>query len=108
MSDTESIMNDEIFNTDYLRQNQLMAINKMVEQKFVSGVNCQIMGAGKSLIILNAIQTHFNINKKNKLYIICTERIDILKKLFLEPIYQDDRIVSHQLNQKNIQTWFLL
>ena len=103
--ETESIINDELFNIDYLRDNQKLAINKMIEQKFVSGVNCQIMGAGKSIIILNTIQTHYDILKKNKLYIICTERIDILKKLLLEPIYQNNRIIDYKLNQTNISIW---
>ena len=88
-----------------MRPNQKLAINKMIEQNFVSGVNCQIMGAGKSIIILNTIQTHYDANQGNKLYIICTERIDILKKLFLEPIYQNNHIISYKLNQSNINTW---
>ena len=109
--ETESIINDELFNVDYLRPNQKLAIDRMIEQNFVSGVNCQIMGAGKSIIILNTIQTHYDIYKKNNLYIVCTERIDILKKLFLEPIYaknacnENNHIVDYKLNQSNINTW---
>lgn len=110
-NETESIINDELFNTDYLRPNQKLAIDRMVEQNFMSGVNCQIMGAGKSIIILNTIQSHYDIYKKNYLYIICTERIDILKKLFLEPIYTTDtyginnHIVGYKLNQTNVEIW---
>jgi len=110
----------------YLRPNQLIAINKMIEQNFLSGVNCQIMGAGKSLIILKIIQTHHELktlqvksnsnsisnsnstpksNLKPKLYIICTERIDILRKLFLEPVYGSSQIIGYKLNQSNKTSW---
>ena len=39
--------------TEYLRPNQKMAVNNTIQQNFKSGIHCQIMGAGKSLIILN-------------------------------------------------------
>ena len=99
---------------EYLRPNQLKAIDKMVEQNFLSGVNCQIMGAGKSLIILKIIQIHHDLKSLQnnpKLYIICTERIDILRKLFLEPVYDKSKpvpkIVSYKQNQSNKDSWKL-
>ena len=69
--------------TEYLRPNQKMAVNNTIQQNFKSGIHCQIMGAGKSLIILNIIQSHFQIyNNPNNIYIVMTERIDILKQMF--------------------------
>ena len=41
--------------TDDLKQRY----QKMKEQKFISGINCQIMGSGKSYIILNTIYEHY-------------------------------------------------
>ena len=79
------------------RPNQIMAIDRTVQQDFKSGIHCQIMGAGKSIIMLNLIQTHHQLYGLNKIYIICTERIDILKKLFF-----DDEL---NLNQSNKQSW---
>ena len=79
------------------RPNQIMAINSTVQQDFKSGIHCQFMGAGKSIIMLNLIQTHRQLYGLNKIYIICTERIDILKKLFF-----DDEL---NLNQSNKQFW---
>jgi superfamily II DNA or RNA helicase len=69
-------------NNNYLRPNQKLAINNMISQGFKSGIHCQIMGAGKSLIMLNTIYNHFNNNNQNKIYIWCTDRIDILDKMF--------------------------
>ena len=82
------------------KERQLKAIEKTIEQNFVSGINCQIMGAGKSLIILKTIQSHYDINKTNKIYIICTERIDILKKLFLKPNNN-----NYTINKDNFTKW---
>ena len=107
-NENESDDSDESFDisdNNYLRPNQLKAIEKTIEQNFVSGINCQIMGAGKSLIILKTIQSHYDINKTKKLYIICTERIDILKKLFLKPVYNNNKIVSYTINQENFTKW---
>jgi len=39
------------YDSKFFRKNQQDAINKMKEQGFISGINCQIMGAGKSYII---------------------------------------------------------
>jgi superfamily II DNA or RNA helicase len=66
----------------YLRKNQLIAIDNTIKQGFKSGIHCQIMGAGKSLIILKTINEHFKLYKCNKIYVVMTERIDILKQLF--------------------------
>jgi len=77
-------LNIDGFDKAFLRKNQLNAIQKMKEQKFISGINCQIMGSGKSYIILNTIYEHFLIKKKKEIYVILTERIEILKQWFLK------------------------
>jgi superfamily II DNA or RNA helicase len=77
-------LNIDGFDKAFLRKNQLDAIQKMKEQKFISGINCQIMGAGKSYIILNTIYEHYLIKKKKEIYVILTERIEILKQWFLK------------------------
>jgi hypothetical protein len=75
-----------------------MAINRMIEQDFKSGIHSQIMGSGKSYIILNSIQKHYEIKRENCIYIIMTERIEILSKLFL----QDS---DKKLNKINCKKW---
>jgi hypothetical protein len=55
------------------------------------------MGTGKSFIILNTIAKHYEITKKNLIYIIMTERSDILSRLFLEyDIKINDRCIKRQ------------
>lgn len=66
------------------RENQIIAINNTIKQNFVSGVHNQIMGAGKTLIILNTISKHYEKNKNNGLYIITTNRQEILRDLFFD------------------------
>jgi hypothetical protein len=93
---------EQDFVNDYLRPNQLIAINNTIKQNWSSGIHCQIMGAGKSIIMLNLIQTHFNMFKENKIYIICTERIEILKQMFLKNIINTNK---YELNKDNIKLW---
>jgi hypothetical protein len=96
---SENILDDV---NDYLRPNQKMAILNTINQGFKSGIHCQIMGAGKSIIFLNTIQTHHNIFENNKIYVIMTEKIDILKKLFF--CYNND-INSYELNKELFKVW---
>jgi superfamily II DNA or RNA helicase len=100
-TNTENIFDNQ--NTN-LRPNQLLAINKTIEQGFKSGIHNQIMGAGKSFIILNTIAKHYEITKQNLIYIIMTERSDILSRLFLE---YDIKINDYksELNKNNIKLW---
>ena len=65
------------------RDNQKDAINKTIEQDFQSGIHCQIMGAGKTFTILNIAQQHYAKYQQNLIYIITTDRIDILKSWFM-------------------------
>jgi superfamily II DNA or RNA helicase len=98
---TENIFDNQ--NTN-LRPNQILAINRTIEQGFKSGIHNQIMGAGKSFIILNTISKHYEITKKNLIYIIMTERSEILSRLFLE---YDIKINDYksELNKNNIKLW---
>lgn len=99
LSDDENILDDV---NDYLRPNQKMAILNTINQGFKSGIHCQIMGSGKSIIFLNTIQTHHNIFENNKIYVIMTEKIDILKKLFF--CYNND-IDTYELNKELFKVW---
>lgn len=79
-----------------LRPNQLKARKNMSTQDFKSGIHSQIMGAGKSIIIIDTIQQHFNMHRENKIYIITTERIDILQKMFF---------AHNKLNMDHLNEW---
>ncbi|AYV82943.1 MAG: type III restriction enzyme, res subunit [Hyperionvirus sp.] len=64
------------------RTNQEKAIIAMEKGNFKSGLNCQIMGSGKTYIMLRAIARHYEIHKKPKTYIIMCSRKEILEKMF--------------------------
>jgi superfamily II DNA or RNA helicase len=80
---------DELSLPNYKKHlHQIEAINKLIKTNFQSGLVCAIMGAGKSFIILNALQSHWDIYKKenkkiNPIYLICTDRTEILRSLFM-------------------------
>ena len=62
---------EEIIKFDGFRNNQEKAINETILQNYISGVHDQIMGAGKTFIILKLIWEHykkFGGNKINKLF----------------------------------------
>ena len=70
-----------------------MAIEETVKQGFKSGVHTQIMGAGKSIIILNIINRHYkgkyyeieDMPKDYKpLYIYLCDKTEILDKMFFK------------------------
>lgn len=69
------------------RDNQKDAINKTIEQNFQSGIHCQIMGAGKTFTMLNIAQQHYTKYQQNLIYIIMTDRIDILKSWFMTDLF---------------------
>lgn len=51
------------------RPNQITAVKNTIEQGFVSGLHMQIMGAGKTIIMLSLINNHYLISillSKNK------------------------------------------
>lgn len=81
-----------------LRPNQLKARENMISQNFKSGIHSQIMGAGKSIIIIDTIQQHFNKYRENKIYIMLTERLDIFQKMFF---------IGNKLNMDHLNEWKL-
>jgi superfamily II DNA or RNA helicase len=112
INDNKLLDNIDINNTDndddilnnpnvYLRKNQSDAINKMIEQDFKTGIHSQIMGAGKSNIILNTIHEHYKRKKKNDIYIISTERIEILRKWFFIPVKNKDESIKDNMKNKD-------
>jgi hypothetical protein len=84
------------------RHNQKHAINNTVTQDFKSGIHCQIMGAGKTFIMLNIINKHFEKYKKNSVYIILTDRIEILKSWFM--INLVDKIKKDYIKNSYLKT----
>ena len=63
------------------RENQLTAINETIKQNFSSGVHNQIMGAGKTYIMLSIISKHYDMHKKKMYYIVMCDRQEILKQM---------------------------
>jgi superfamily II DNA or RNA helicase len=84
VSDVSNIPIQEVINNFKWRTNQLLAINNMKLQNFKSGVHNQIMGAGKTYIILNTIQEHNILYPNKKLYIITCFRQEIMNLLFFD------------------------
>jgi len=85
---------EEVIKNFKWRKNQLDAINNTIKQNFSSGIHNQIMGAGKTFIILNTISKHYELNPNNKLYIITSFRQEILKELMFD---NDGKINSNKL-----------
>lgn len=68
----------------YLKPNQIKAIQSTISQGFKSGIHHQIMGAGKSFIMLNIVQTHWTIHQIPCVYLLTTDRIEIFVSLFIQ------------------------
>lgn len=64
------------------RKNQLEAINNTHKQNFMSGLHNQIMGAGKTNIILKLISDHYAKYQENKTYLLICDRKEILREIF--------------------------
>ena len=88
---------DEVIDNFSWRDNQKKAIENTIKQKFKSGVHDQIMGAGKSYIILNLIWKHYNLNKNNLIYPIVCYRQEILKDLFFDK--------NNKIDEKKKKFW---
>ena len=80
-----------------LRPNQLKALQKNKESGFISGIHIQVTGAGKSLIILKTISDKLEYDNSKKVFIILTDRIEILKNWFFDS--------NNNLNQSNVKFW---
>ena len=97
-SDDDKPPDDNQLNEQFvMRENQKVAIVNTIDQNFKSGIHNQIMGAGKSYIILNLIQKHFEIVGQNKIYLLLCDRQEILRKMFF-----DD---ENKICQKKITKW---
>jgi len=83
-------------NTQYLKPNQVKAVQSTVSQGFKSGIHHQIMGAGKSFIMLNIIQTHWTLHQSPCIYLLTTDRIEIFVSLFIQG--QKEKFESWKLN----------
>jgi hypothetical protein len=75
---------EEVIKIIEFRKNQEKAINSTILQEYLSGVHDQIMGAGKTYIILKLIWEHYKKYKGNKIYPIVCYRQEILKDLFFD------------------------
>ena len=81
------------------RSNQLKAIEKVKEQGWISGIHNQIMGAGKSLIMLKMISEHLELHPTNiGIYVVLCFRKEILNGMF---DFQEDGTP----NKKKIKLW---
>jgi len=80
-----------------LRPNQIKALQKNKECGFISGIHIQVTGAGKSVIILKTISDKLEYDNNKKVFIILTDRIEILKNWFFDS--------NNNLNQSNVQYW---
>ena len=80
-----------------LRPNQLKALQKNKECGFISGIHIQVTGAGKSVIILKTISDKLEYDNSKKVFIILTDRIEILKNWFFDS--------NNNLNQSNVKYW---
>lgn len=79
------------------RENQLKGIVNCVEQNFVSGVHNQIMGAGKSIMILKLIDEHFKKYLNNNIYVLTCFRQEILNDLFFDE--------NNEIDENKIEFW---
>lgn len=80
------------------RPNQINAIQQTITQGFTCGVHYQIMGAGKTYILLKLIDEYNNrIDAKNLYHIILCSRQEILRQMFSEKSkkqYLDDGVID--------------
>lgn len=86
-NDTENEIDDDLENNIEnfsWRMHQTKAIENTELQGYVCGIHHQIMGAGKSYIMLNIIHKHYNTYKKNSIYLVVCDRQEVLKKMFFD------------------------
>jgi superfamily II DNA or RNA helicase len=76
------------------RFNQIKAIENTTQQGYCSGIHNQIMGSGKTYIMLNLISKHYSEYNKNNIYIICCDRQEVLKKIFFDGTMLDGQKIK--------------
>ncbi len=88
---------DDSLTHPYLKLNQIKAIEQTISQGFKSGIHHQIMGAGKSFILLNTISVHQKLNPNPKIYLVTTDRIEIFVSLFIKN--KETKFIQWEQNQ---------
>jgi superfamily II DNA or RNA helicase len=86
---------EEIIKFEGFRDNQTKAIDETKNQNYISGVHDQIMGAGKTFIILKLIWEHYKKYGGNQIYPIICYRQEILKDLFFD---KDNNVDENKKN----------
>ena len=84
------------------RNNQLTATNNQKAQGFLSGLHNQIMGAGKTLIILRTISDHLEFKPNKGLYIILCFRQEILRDMMFDEMNNIDQQKINQFRTHRI------
>jgi len=84
------------------RLNQTKAIENTIKQGYKSGIHHQIMGSGKTYIMLNLINKHYAKYEKNKMYIICCDKQEVLKKIFFDGTILDKEKIKFWKNNEII------
>jgi superfamily II DNA or RNA helicase len=85
---------DEIIDNEKFewRRNQIEGLENQEKQGYKDGIHCQIMGAGKSYMILNTIERRKNLKLRNKnIFILATYRKEILNTMFKFPIEKNKK-----------------
>lgn len=79
------------------RNNQDKAIQNTILQKYLSGIHHQIMGAGKTYIILKLIdEFHKTMKCSNKVIILGCDKQEVLEKVFFE---------TGKIDQEKVRYW---
>ena len=86
----------DIISNSYLKPNQIKAVESTITQGWKSGIHHQIMGSGKSFIMLNIIHKHWVKNQKPCVYLLTTDRIEIFVSLFIRN--QKEKFASWKSN----------
>ncbi len=101
---------EKIMENPFLRKQQKDVVKNLRIYKFNSGIVSQIMGAGKSFSILLSINSHYKhqIEEKkptNNLYLILTERTEILKSWFFKKQLDDEQNEKYVYNTERFKFW---
>jgi len=86
------------------RDNQIRAIEETIKQGFCSGIHHQIMGAGKTYMIMGLIQRHYDMKAKPFYYILMCDRQEVLRQIFFDEkgaidknkkkLYRDNKVID--------------
>ena len=101
---------EKLAENPFLRKQQKDVVQKLLKSNFASGIVSQIMGSGKSYSILLAIYAHYKyqLDEKlpiNNIYIISTDRTEILKSWFFNKCYDEKGVEHYTYNTKRFNFW---